>query len=215
MHYQFLPYFLLAFFTSLLPASASPLYYSPSPRDNNQIRSTRTTICLSDYFGGCCAIDEHGNYGSCMLSVAFLIYFSPSNLSSYTIPHSQYFFSVFFAARPRNLTRKSGTNATLLGSNVPWTGMPTTQTANEWACTNPVNGTVISAGCCTWSWSYVFSTNHLPKKIDTTYPNGVVLPTLQKSMACTASNAGLSKSKRLEDSDGVMKRGWGDVWSFW
>lgn len=115
MHYQFLPYFLLAFFTSLLPASASPLYYSPSPRDNNQIRSTRTTICLSDYFGGCCAIDEHGNYGSCMLSVAFLIYFSPSNLSSYTIPHSQYFFSVFFAARPqkpnekirckRNLTR--------------------------------------------------------------------------------------------------------------
>ncbi|ATZ45358.1 hypothetical protein BCIN_01g01540 [Botrytis cinerea B05.10] len=149
MHYQFLPYFLLAFFTSLLPASASPLYYSPSPRDNNQIRSTRTTICLSDYFGGCCAIDEHGNYGSC-------------------------------------------TNATLLGSNVPWTGMPTTQTANEWACTNPVNGT-----------------------IDTTYPNGVVLPTLQKSMACTASNAGLSKSKRMEDSDGVMKRGWGDVWSFW
>ncbi|KAK8911054.1 hypothetical protein QC760_000115 [Botrytis cinerea] len=162
MHYQFLPYFLLAFFTSLLPASASPLYYSPSPRDNNQIRSTRTTICLSDYFGGCCAIDEHGNYGSCA-------------------------------------------NATLLGSNVPWTGMPTTQTANEWACTNPVNGTVISAGCCTWSWSY----------IDTTYPNGVVLPTLQKSMACTASNAGLSKSKRMEDSDGVMKRGWGDVWSFW
>lgn len=96
MHYQFFPCFLLAFFTSLLPASASPLYYSPSPRDNNQIRSTRTTICLSDYFGGCCAIDEHGNYGSCMLPIALLIYYSPSNLSSYITSHSQYFFPRVF-----------------------------------------------------------------------------------------------------------------------
>ncbi|KAF5878872.1 uncharacterized protein Bfra_001043 [Botrytis fragariae] len=198
MHHHYLLCFLLTLFTFILPTSASPLYYSPSSRDDNQIRSTLTTTCLSDYFGGCCAVDEYGGYGSC-------------------------------------------TNATLLGSNVPWTGMPTTQTANEWACTNPVNGTVISAGCCTWSstyvclpfsptpkWDVVFSshlmyknnnkkvsTNHLPKKIDTTYPNGVVIPTLQKSMACTASNAGLSKSKRMEDRGGVMNRGWGDVWSFW
>ncbi|THV47603.1 hypothetical protein BGAL_0300g00090 [Botrytis galanthina] len=162
MHHHYLPCLLLAFITFILPTSASPLYYSPSSRDNNQIRSTRTTTCLSDSFGGCCVIDEYGGYGSC-------------------------------------------TNATLLGSNVPWTGMPTTQTANEWACTTPVNGTIISVGCCSWSWTY----------IDTTYPNGVVLPTLQESMACTASNAGLSKFKRREDSDGVMNRGWGDVWSFW
>ncbi|KAF7905853.1 hypothetical protein EAF00_000132 [Botryotinia globosa] len=152
---------LLALIT-FVPASASPLYYTPFSRDNNQIRSTRTTTCLSDYFGGCCAIDEYGSYGSC-------------------------------------------TNATLLESNVAWPGMPTTQTANEWACTTSANGTRIGAGCCSWSWT----------DIGTTYPNGVVLPTLQKSMACTASNAGLSKAKRMEDSGGVMKRGWGDVWSFW
>ncbi|TGO54192.1 hypothetical protein BOTNAR_0275g00030 [Botryotinia narcissicola] len=160
MHHHYLSCLLLALITFILPTFAYPLYYTPSSRDNSQIRYTRTTTCLSDYFGGCCAIDEYGSYG---------------------------------------------TNATLLESNVPWTGMPTTQTANEWACTTPANGTLISAGCCSWSWTY----------LNTTYPNGVILPTLQKSMACTASNAGLSKSKRMEDGGGVMKRGWGDVWSFW
>ncbi|RAL60031.1 hypothetical protein DID88_000657 [Monilinia fructigena] len=55
------------------------------------------------------------------------------------------------------------------------TGIPTTLTANQWACASPVNGNVISAGCCGWSWNTV----------DVTYPNGVTLPTLQKSMACT------------------------------
>ncbi|TGO08787.1 hypothetical protein BTUL_0192g00210 [Botrytis tulipae] len=159
MHHHYLSCLLLALIT-FIPTSASPLYYTPSSRDNNQIRATRTTTCLSDYFGGCCAIDEYGSYG---------------------------------------------TNATLLESTVPWTGMPTTQTANEWACTTPAIGTLISGGCCSWSWTY----------IDTTYPNGVILPTIQKSTACSASNAGLSKSKRMEDGGGVMKRGWGDVWSFW
>ncbi|KAF7915050.1 uncharacterized protein EAE98_011373 [Botrytis deweyae] len=164
MHYQNSPCLHLVLFNFILHTSASPLYYSPSSRDDNQIRSTLTTTCLNEYFGGCCAVDEFGGYGSC-------------------------------------------TNATLLVSNVSWTGMPTTQTANEWGCTDPVNGTLIGAGCCSWSSTY----------IDTTYPNGVVLPTLQKSMACTASNAGLSKlkSKRMEDRGGVMKQGWGDVWSFW
>ncbi|KAF7960478.1 hypothetical protein EAE96_000158 [Botrytis aclada] len=149
MHDQSLICFFITLSTFILPTSASPLYYTLSSRDNNQIQSTRTTTCLSDYFGGCCAVDGYGSYGSC-------------------------------------------TNATLLGSNVPWTGMPTTQTANEWGCATPVNGTV-----------------------DTSYPNGVILPTLQESTVCTASNAGLSKSKRMEDDGGGMKRDLGDVWSFW
>ncbi|KAF7913993.1 uncharacterized protein EAF01_000399 [Botrytis porri] len=54
-----------------------------------------------------------------------------------------------------------------------------------------------------------------PKRFNTTYSNGVVIPTLQKSMVCTVSNAGLSKSNRMEDNGGVRDRGWGHVWSFW
>ncbi|KAJ8058579.1 hypothetical protein OCU04_012756 [Sclerotinia nivalis] len=142
---------LFALFSLLLTTSASPLYThsSISSRDVAQIQSTRTTTCLSSYFGGCCVVDDHGVYGSC-------------------------------------------TNATLLAENVAWTGIPTALTANEWTCTSPVNGEIISTGCCGWSESYV----------DVTYPNGLILPTLEKSMACTASSAGVSK--RMEDSGKVM-----------
>ncbi|KAB8290474.1 hypothetical protein EYC80_010905 [Monilinia laxa] len=92
-------------------------------------------------------------------------------------------------------------NATLVAENVFWTGIPTTLTANQWACASPVNGNVVSAGCCGWSWNTV----------DVTYPNGVTLPTLQKSMACTASSVGISRKREMEE-DGVMRRGWGGAW---
>ncbi|APA07314.1 hypothetical protein SS1G_13126 [Sclerotinia sclerotiorum 1980 UF-70] len=142
---------LFTIFNLLLTISASPLYThsSISSRDTAQIQSTRTTTCLSSYFGGCCVVDEYGVYGSC-------------------------------------------TNATLLAENVAWNGIPTTLTANEWECTSPIDGKIINTGCCEWSESYV----------DVTYPNGVIVPTLEKSMACTASSAGVSK--RAGESGKIM-----------
>lgn len=49
------------------------------------------------------------------------------------------------------------------------------------------------------------------EKVDVTYPNGVILPTLQKSMACTASSGGISR-KRGREEGAVMRRSWGGVW---
>ncbi|CAD6447773.1 34c6d88d-a660-4090-abc1-af2fb214cc21 [Sclerotinia trifoliorum] len=144
---------LFTLFTLLFTISASPLYThsSVSLRDVAQTQSSRTTTCLSTYFGGCCVVDGYGVYGSC-------------------------------------------TNATLLAENVAWNGIPTTLTANEWACTSLIDGKVISTGCCEWSESYV----------DVTYPNGVIVPTLEKSMACTASSAGVSKRTEELESGKVI-----------
>ncbi|PQE13986.1 hypothetical protein CJF30_00006781 [Rutstroemia sp. NJR-2017a BBW] len=94
-------------------------------------------------------------------------------------------------------------NATLAATNVPWTGMPTTQTANTWACLNPgADGQIKLAACCGWAWSYT----------DVTYENGVTVPVLQKSMACTASNAGVSKVRRGRAERGGPERRSGGVW---
>ncbi|KAM3069146.1 hypothetical protein ACMFMG_010669 [Clarireedia jacksonii] len=89
-------------------------------------------------------------------------------------------------------------NATLAATNVPWTGIPTTQTANTWACLNPAaDGQIKVVGCCSWEWSWT----------NITYENGVTVPVLQKSMACTASNADVSKVRREQrDEKGVDKK---------
>jgi len=91
----------------------------------------------------------------------------------------------------------SCSNATLAATSVPWTGEPSTETANEWACAELESAEVVIPTCCKWQ----------EEMVNTTLPGGagwIELP--MNVMACQESNEGISR--RRGTSIGKEKRWW-------